>query len=87
LIKINVPRLRAELVKMINSVEGDHENRGRAPRSPDSTVWCDGSTGKPPSACFVEVETDDGIVGIGETYAGVYVPELAAAIVNWFKPS
>jgi L-alanine-DL-glutamate epimerase-like enolase superfamily enzyme len=23
------------------------------------------------SAAFVEVETDDGIVGIGETYAGV----------------
>ena len=38
------------------------------------------------SACFVEVETDDGIIGIGETYAGVYVPELAVAIVNWFKP-
>lgn len=38
------------------------------------------------SACFVEVETDAGITGLGETYAGVYVPELAAAIVNWFKP-
>src|SRR5512135_2607073 len=38
------------------------------------------------SACFVEVETDEGIVGLGETYAGMYVPELAAAIVNWFKP-
>ncbi len=38
------------------------------------------------SACFVEVETDTGIIGVGETYAGVYVPELAAAIVNWFKP-
>lgn len=38
------------------------------------------------SACFVEIETDEGIVGIGETYAGVYVPEIAAAIVNWFKP-
>jgi L-alanine-DL-glutamate epimerase-like enolase superfamily enzyme len=38
------------------------------------------------SACFIEVETDEGITGIGETYAGVYVPELAASIVNWFKP-
>jgi L-alanine-DL-glutamate epimerase-like enolase superfamily enzyme len=38
------------------------------------------------SACFVEVETDEGIVGLGETYAGMYVPDLAAAIVNWFKP-
>jgi L-alanine-DL-glutamate epimerase-like enolase superfamily enzyme len=38
------------------------------------------------SACFVEVVTEDGIVGLGETYAGVYVPELAAAIVDWFRP-
>src|SRR5215831_12052489 len=37
------------------------------------------------SACLVEVETDDGIIGIGEICAGVYVPELAAAIVSWFK--
>ena len=38
------------------------------------------------SACFVEVETDAGIVGTGETYAGVYVPEAAAAIVRMFTP-
>jgi L-alanine-DL-glutamate epimerase-like enolase superfamily enzyme len=38
------------------------------------------------SACLVEVETDAGVTGVGETYAGVYVPELAAAIVSWFKP-
>ena len=38
------------------------------------------------SACFVEVETDAGITGIGETYAGVYVPEIAASIVELFKP-
>jgi L-alanine-DL-glutamate epimerase-like enolase superfamily enzyme len=38
------------------------------------------------SACFVEVETDAGITGVGETYAGVYVPEIAAAIVELFKP-
>ncbi|HYC23162.1 MAG TPA: mandelate racemase/muconate lactonizing enzyme family protein [Candidatus Bathyarchaeia archaeon] len=38
------------------------------------------------SACLVEVETDAGITGTGETYAGVYVPEVAAAIVELFKP-
>src|SRR5208282_5364775 len=36
------------------------------------------------SACFVEVSTDEGVTGIGETYAGVYVPELAAEIVRYF---
>src|SRR4029450_5559084 len=38
------------------------------------------------SACFVEVETDAGITGVGETYAGVYVPEVAAAIIELFRP-
>ncbi len=38
------------------------------------------------SACFVEVATDAGITGTGETYAGVYVPEVAASIVELFKP-
>jgi L-alanine-DL-glutamate epimerase-like enolase superfamily enzyme len=38
------------------------------------------------SACFVEIETDAGITGVGETYAGVYVPEIAASIVELFKP-
>jgi hypothetical protein len=38
------------------------------------------------SACFVQVETDAGITGLGETYAGVYVPEIAAQIVEFFKP-
>jgi len=38
------------------------------------------------SACLVEVETDAGITGIGETHAGVYVPEVAASIVELFKP-
>lgn len=36
------------------------------------------------SACLVEVSTDEGITGVGETYAGVYVPELAADIVRYF---
>jgi L-alanine-DL-glutamate epimerase-like enolase superfamily enzyme len=43
------------------------------------------STGRR-SACFIEVETDAGITGTGETYAGVYVPEVAASIVELFKP-
>jgi L-alanine-DL-glutamate epimerase-like enolase superfamily enzyme len=38
------------------------------------------------SACFVEVDTDTGITGVGETYAGVYVPEIAASIVELFRP-
>jgi L-alanine-DL-glutamate epimerase-like enolase superfamily enzyme len=38
------------------------------------------------SACFVRVETDAGITGLGETYAGVYVPEIAAQIVAFFEP-
>ena len=38
------------------------------------------------SACFVEVDTDTGITGVGETYAGVYVPEIAASIVDLFRP-
>jgi L-alanine-DL-glutamate epimerase-like enolase superfamily enzyme len=38
------------------------------------------------SACFVEVETDAGVTGVGETYAGVYVPEVAASIIELFKP-
>jgi len=45
-----------------------------------------GEPGGRRSACFVEVETDAGITGIGETYAGVYVPEIAASIVGLFKP-
>ncbi|HEX7036882.1 MAG TPA: mandelate racemase/muconate lactonizing enzyme family protein [Pseudomonadales bacterium] len=38
------------------------------------------------SAVFVEVETRDGLVGIGETYAGVYMPELAVEAVRYFRP-
>ena len=45
-----------------------------------------GTSGGQRSACFVEVETDAGITGVGETYAGVYVPEVAASIVELFKP-
>jgi L-alanine-DL-glutamate epimerase-like enolase superfamily enzyme len=35
------------------------------------------------SAAFVIVETDEGVTGLGETYAGVFVPELVAQLVNY----
>lgn len=38
------------------------------------------------SAVFVEVETADGLVGVGETYLGVYMPELAVECVRFFAP-
>src|SRR5690606_3993430 len=38
------------------------------------------------SAAFVEVHTDGGIVGLGETYAGYFCPECVPAIVEFFKP-
>lgn len=34
------------------------------------------------SAAFVEVETDDGLTGLGECYAGVFVPELVVKLVE-----
>ncbi len=36
------------------------------------------------SAVFVEIETTDGLVGLGETYLGVYMPELAVETVRFF---
>lgn len=38
------------------------------------------------SAAFIEVHTDEGLVGIGETYAGYFCPELVPETVNFFKP-
>lgn len=38
------------------------------------------------SAVFVEVEVADGTVGLGETYLGVYMPELAIEAVKFFEP-
>jgi L-alanine-DL-glutamate epimerase-like enolase superfamily enzyme len=32
---------------------------------------------------FVEVHTDSGLVGLGETYAGVYAPELVAPVAEF----
>lgn len=34
------------------------------------------------SASFVRIETEDGLTGLGECYAGVFVPELVAYLVK-----
>lgn len=38
------------------------------------------------SAAFVEVHTDCGIIGVGETYAGYFFPEVVPAVVDFFAP-
>ena len=38
------------------------------------------------SAAFIEVHTDAGLVGLGETYAGYFCPEAVPAIVEFFAP-
>lgn len=38
------------------------------------------------SAAFIEIRTDDGLVGWGETYAGYFCPELVPQVVNFFTP-
>ncbi len=38
------------------------------------------------SAAFVEIHTDTELIGIGETYAGYFCPEIVPKIVGFFKP-
>ena len=38
------------------------------------------------SAAFIRIETDSGLTGIGETYAGYFFPEAVPGIVDFFKP-
>ncbi|GAB3907875.1 mandelate racemase/muconate lactonizing enzyme family protein [Larkinella knui] len=38
------------------------------------------------SAAFIRIETDAGIDGLGETYAGYFFPEGVPPIVEFFKP-
>lgn len=38
------------------------------------------------SASFIEIYTDSGIIGIGETYAGYFIPEIVPEIVSFFAP-
>lgn len=38
------------------------------------------------SAAFIQIETDSGLTGVGETYAGYFFPEGVPEIVEFFKP-
>ncbi len=38
------------------------------------------------SAAFISIETDSGLTGLGETYAGYFFPESVPSIVDFFKP-
>ena len=38
------------------------------------------------SAAIIEIHTDAGLLGIGETLAGYCVPEVVPSIVEFFKP-
>lgn len=38
------------------------------------------------SAAFIQISTDSGLVGVGETYAGYFLPEAVPEIVEFFKP-
>jgi galactonate dehydratase len=38
------------------------------------------------SAAFIEIHTDSEHIGIGETYAGYFIPEAVPEIVDFFKP-
>jgi len=38
------------------------------------------------SAAFIEIHTDVGVIGLGETYAGYFYPEIVPEIVEFFKP-
>lgn len=38
------------------------------------------------SAAFIRIYTDSGLIGLGETYAGYFIPEVVPQIVDFFKP-
>ncbi len=38
------------------------------------------------SVALIVIETDAGITGVGETYAGYFLPEIVPEIVQFFKP-
>lgn len=37
------------------------------------------------SAAFIEIEDDAGLIGVGETYAGYFCPELVPGVVEFYK--
>lgn len=38
------------------------------------------------TVALVEIHTDSGLVGVGETYAGYFAPELVAPVVDYVRP-
>lgn len=38
------------------------------------------------TAAFIEIHTDAGLTGVGETYAGYFAPELVGPVVDYIRP-
>ena len=38
------------------------------------------------SAAFIEIHTDSGVIGVGETYIGYFAPKVVPNIVDFFRP-
>jgi galactonate dehydratase len=38
------------------------------------------------SVAFIEIHTDSKLIGLGETYAGYFCPEIIPSVVDFFKP-
>jgi galactonate dehydratase len=38
------------------------------------------------SASIIEIETDAGVIGLGESYAGYFCPDLVPHVVDFYKP-
>lgn len=38
------------------------------------------------SAAIIEIETTSGVVGLGETYAGYFCPDIVPAVVDFYRP-
>lgn len=38
------------------------------------------------SAAIIEIETDAGVIGLGETYAGYFCPEIVPHVVDFYRP-